>query len=112
MLEPLNDRLIVTVIEDPEVTDGGVVLPEQAKEKPQRGTVVALGPEAAVQVGAPLSGRGSGYQTEEDPPPLTVGDTIVFSKYGGAEITVEAVEYMVLRVNDVLARIALAPATE
>jgi chaperonin GroES len=99
-LEPLNDRLIVVAIEDPEVTEAGIVLPEQAREKPQRGTVVALGPDAAVQVGA----------SDEDVPVLTVGDTIIYSKYGGAEITVEAIDYMVLRTSDILARVAIAEA--
>lgn len=106
MLEPLNDRIVVTAIEDPEVTEGGVVLPEQAKEKPQRGVVVALGPDAAVPVGNRTIEQGMGKGGIQSPP-LTVGDTIIFSKYGGAEITVEAVDYMVLRVNDVLARIEL-----
>lgn len=111
MLEPLNDRIVVTVIEDPEVTPAGVVLPEQAKEKPQRGTVIALGPDAAVPVGeAKRVGADDGGPpiALESAPPLTVGDTIIFSKYGGAEITVEAVDYIVLRVNDVLSRIALS----
>lgn len=99
VLEPLNDRLVVEAIDDPEVTEGGVVLPEQAKEKPQRGLVVALGPDAAVEVGA----------ADDDVPMLTVGDTIIFSKYGGAEITVEAKDFLVLRVNDVLARVSTAP---
>jgi chaperonin GroES len=111
MLEPLNDRLIVTVIEDAEVTPGGVVLPEQAKEKPQRGTVIALGPKAAVEVGRAerTAHTGGGPPIGlTAAPPLTVGDTVIFSKYGGAEVTVEAVDYIVLRVNDVLARVALA----
>lgn len=103
-LEPLNDRLVVEAIEDPETTEGGVVLPEQAKEKPQRGKVLALGPEAGVPVG-----KGT---DDWLPNPLMVGDTILYSKYGGAEITVEAKDYIVLRVNDVLARIEVAdPAT-
>jgi len=109
----LNDRLVVSVIEEPETTAAGLVLPENAKEKPQRGTVVALGPDAGVPVGhAKRVGVDDGGPPIglESPPPLAVGDTIVFSKYGGAEVTVEAEDYLVLRVNDVLARIGIASA--
>lgn len=109
-LEPLNDRIVVQAIEDPEVTDGGVVLPDQAKEKPQRGKVISLGPDASVPVGSAAIEKGtgvgpSGSQEVAAGTPLAAGDTIIFSKYGGAEITVEAEDYLVLRVNDVLARV-------
>lgn len=100
-LEPLSDRLVVLPIEEPELTAGGVVLPDQAKEKPQRGTIIALGPEAEVPVGQ-FDGDGT-------PAPLSVGDTIIFSKYGGTEFSFEGRDYMVLRVADILSRIP-APA--
>lgn len=112
-LEPLNDRLVVEAIEDPEVTEGGVVLPEQAKEKPQRGIVISLGPEASVPVGQAVRTThddGGPPIGLTEPEPLSVGDIIIFSKYGGAEINVEARDYLVLRVNDVLARLETATA--
>ena len=92
-LQPLGDRLIVEVLEEEEVLASGIVLPDTAKEKPQRGRVLAAGPGA-------LNDKG-------DRVPLDVaeGDTIIFSKYGGTEVKLGADEYLILRESDVLAKV-------
>ena len=92
-LKPLGDRLIVEVLEDEEVTDSGIVLPDTAKEKPQRGRVLAVGPGSRNEDG------------EYVPMDLAEGDEIVFSKYGGTEIKLAADEYLILRESDVLAKV-------
>jgi chaperonin GroES len=91
-LQPLGDRLIVEVLEDEETTQSGIVLPDTAKEKPQRGRVLAVGPGAR-------NDRG-----ELIPLEVGEGDEIVFSKYGGTEIKLGADEYLILRESDVLAK--------
>jgi chaperonin GroES len=98
-LQPLGDRLIVEVLEEEQTTTSGIVLPDTAKEKPQRGRVVAAGP-------------GNYNQDGDDriPLDLTAGDTIIFSKYGGTEIKVGGVEYLILRESDVLAKVVGKPA--
>jgi chaperonin GroES len=83
-LQPLGDRIIVEVLEEEQTTVSGIVLPDTAKEKPQRGRVIAAGP----------------------------GDTIIFSKYGGTEIKVEGTEYLILRESDVLAKVSGQPAAK
>jgi chaperonin GroES len=93
-LQPLGDRLIVEVLEDEDTTSSGIVLPDTAKEKPQRGRVLAAGPGAR-------NDRG-----ELIPLEVTPGDEIVFSKYGGTEIKIGADEYLILRESDVLAKVA------
>ena len=93
-LQPLGDRLIVEVLEDEETTVSGIVLPDTAKEKPQRGRVLAVGPGAR-------NDRG-----ELIPLEVAEGDEIVFSKYGGTEIKLGADEYLILRESDVLAKVA------
>jgi chaperonin GroES len=93
-LPPLGDRLIVEVLEDEETTSSGIVLPDTAKEKPQRGRVLAVGPGAR-------NDRG-----ELIPLEVAVSDEIVFSKYGGTEIKLGADEYLILRESDVLAKVA------
>ncbi len=97
-LKPLGDRLIVEVLEDEEVTDSGIVLPDTAKEKPQRGRVLAVGPG---------SRNEDGEFVAMD---LDEGDEIIFSKYGGTEVKLGADEYLILRESDVLAKVVLAPA--
>jgi chaperonin GroES len=92
-LQPLGDRLIVEVLDAEETTVGGIVLPDSAQEKPQRGRVLAVGPGT-------LNDKG-----ERVPLDVNEGDTVVFSKYGGAEIKVEADEYLILRESDVLAKV-------
>jgi chaperonin GroES len=96
-LKPLGDRLIVEVLEDEEVTDSGIVLPDTAKEKPQRGRVLAVGPGSRNEDG------------EYVPMDLADGDEIIFSKYGGTEVKLGADEYLILRESDVLAKVVLAP---
>ncbi len=92
-LKPLGDRLIVEVLEEEETTSSGIVLPDTAKEKPQRGSVLAVGPGARDE-----DGKHVPMDVEE-------GDEIVFSKYGGTEIKIGADEYLILRESDVLAKV-------
>ncbi len=92
-LKPLGDRLIVEVLEEEEQTLSGIVLPDTAKEKPQRGHVLAVGPGPRDE-----DGKHVPMDVEE-------GDEIVFSKYGGTEIKVGADEYLILRESDVLAKV-------
>jgi len=92
-LKPLGDRLIVEVLEEEEQTFSGIVLPDTAKEKPQRGRVLEVGPGSRDANGKFV------------PVDLDEGDEIVFSKYGGTEIKVEADEYLILRETDVLAKV-------
>lgn len=91
-LEPLADRLVVKPIEREEVTKGGIVLPDTAKEKPQEGEVLAVGP-----------GRMSddGKRIAMD---IKVGDIVIYAKYGGTEIKIEDEELMILRESDILAK--------
>jgi chaperonin GroES len=98
-LTPLGDRLIVEPLEEEQTTIGGIVLPDTAVEKPQRGTVIAAGP----------GGRNSetGERIAMD---VAAGDVIVFSKYGGTDIRIEGSDYWILRESDVLAKVAGAPA--
>ncbi len=92
-LQPLGDRLIVEVLEEEETTTSGIVLPDTAKEKPQRGRVLAVGP-------GPRDEDGE-YITMD----LGEGDEIVFSKYGGTEIRLGDSDYLILRESDVLAKV-------
>ena len=92
-LQPLGDRLIVEALEDEETTASGIVLPDTAKEKPQRGRVLAVGPGARNDKG------------EVVPMEVGEGDEIIFSKYGGTEIKLGADEVLVLRESDVLAKV-------
>jgi len=92
-LPPLGDRLIVEVLDEEETTVSGIVLPDTAKEKPQRGRVLAVGPGARDEDG------------EHIPLDLEEGDEIIFSKYGGTEIKLGADEVLILRESDVLAKV-------
>jgi chaperonin GroES len=94
-LTPLGDRLIVEVLDEEETTVSGIVLPDTAREKPQRGKVLAVG-----------SGRWEDGKLI--PLDVEVGDEIVFSKYGGTEVKHGADEYLILRESDVLAKVAKA----
>ena len=93
-LKPLGDRLIVEVLDEEELTVSGIVLPDTAKEKPQRGKVLAVGPGGRNQE------TGEYVQME-----VAEGDEVIFSKYGGTEIKVEADEVLILRESDVLAKV-------
>jgi chaperonin GroES len=90
-LKPLGDRLVVKPLEDDEVTPSGIVLPETAKEKPQKGEVLSVGPGAR---------NDDGKRIEMD---VSVGDTVLFAKYGGTEIKMDGDKLLILRESDVLA---------
>jgi chaperonin GroES len=92
-LQPLGDRLIVEVLEEEESTVSGIVLPDTAREKPQRGRVLAVGPGARDEHGKRL---------EMD---VAERDEIIFSKFGGSEIKLGADEVLILRESDVLAKV-------
>ena len=92
-LKPLGDRLIVEVLDEEEVLSSGIVLPDTAKEKPQRGRVLAVGPGPRDE---------DGKHVEMD---VEDGDEIIFSKYGGTEIKLGTEEYLILRESDVLAKV-------
>ena len=91
-LKPLGDRLIVKAIEEEETTASGIVLPDTAKEKPQRGEVVAVG-----------DGRYDEDGEKRIPLDVQEGDKVLYSKYGGTEIKVDGNEYLILRESDILA---------
>ena len=94
-LKPLGDRLIVSAIEEEETTSSGIVLPDTAKEKPQRGKVLAVG-----------EGRWDEDGEKRIPLDVSEGDEVLYSKYGGTEIQVEGDDLLVLRESDVLAKVA------
>jgi chaperonin GroES len=83
---PLHDRVIVKPAAAEEKTAGGIIIPDTAKEKPQRGIVVAAGP-----------GK------KDEPTTVKTGDNVLYSKYGGTEITLDGVEYLIMRETDILA---------
>jgi chaperonin GroES len=91
-LQPLADRLVVKPIEREEVTKGGIVLPDTAKEKPQEGKVLAVGPGR-------LSEDGKRIAMD-----VKVGDVVIYTKYGGTEIRVDDEEVVILRESDILAK--------
>ncbi len=91
-LQPLADRLVVKPIEREEVTKSGIVLPDTAKEKPQEGEVLAVGPGR-------LSDDGKRIAMD-----VKVGDIVIYAKYGGAEIKIEDEELVILRESDILAK--------
>jgi len=92
-LKPLDDRVVVRTLEAEETTAGGIVLPDAAKEKPQRGKVVATGPGRLLE---------SGDRCEVA---VAVGDEVLFGKYGGTDIEVDGEEVKILRESDILAKI-------
>lgn len=92
-LRPLDDRIVVQPLEAEAMTAGGILLPDTAKEKPQRGTVVAVGPGKLLEDGS----RGEMA--------VAVGDEVIYGKYSGSDITVGSEEYKILRESDVLAKV-------
>lgn len=92
-IRPLDDRVVVEPLEAEEMTAGGIVLPDNAKEKPQRGTVLAVGP------GKLLDNGSRGKLSVE------VGDEVIYGKYGGTEIEIEGEEVKILRETDILAKV-------
>jgi chaperonin GroES len=91
-LQPLADRLVVKPSQKEEVTKGGIYLPDTAKEKPQEGEIVAVGPGRMTDDGKRI------------PMDLKVGDKVIYSKYGGSEIKIDDVEMIILRESDILAK--------
>lgn len=91
-LEPLGDRVVVRPVPKEEVTKGGIVLPDTAKEKPQEGEVIAVGPGRMTDEGKRL------------PMDIKVGDTVIYAKYGGTEIKDGDEELIILRESDILAK--------
>ncbi len=90
-LKPLGDRVVVKPIEQDEVTSGGIMLPDTAKEKPQKGKILAVGPG---------SRNDAGERVELD---VKVGDTVLYAKYAGTEIKLDGEKVLVLRESDILA---------
>jgi len=91
-MKPLDDRVVIEVLDAEEKSAGGIVLPDMAREKPQRGRVTAVG------IGRLLK---NGTRAR---PNLRIGDEVIFGKYAGTEVTVDEVEYKILRENEILAR--------
>ncbi len=89
-LQPLHDRIVVEPAAKEETTAGGIILPDSAKEKPLRGTVLAIGPGKTLDSGqvAPIG--------------VSVGDVVLYGKYSGTEVTVSGTDYFILRAEDVL----------
>jgi chaperonin GroES len=93
-LKPLGDRLIVRAVEEEETTASGLVLPDTAKEKPQKGEVLAVG-----------EGNRNENTGERVPLDVSEGDVVLYSKYGGTEVKVDGEDLLVLRESDVLAKV-------
>lgn len=91
-LVPLADRVVVRPLEKEEVTKSGLVLPDTAKEKPQEGEIIAVGPGRVADDGKRIAME------------LKKGDRVIFSKYAGTEVKLDEVEYLILRESDVLAK--------
>jgi chaperonin GroES len=91
-LQPLADRLVVKPTQKEEMTKGGIYLPDTAKEKPQEGEVVAVGPGRMTEDGKRITMD------------IKVGDKVIYSKYGGSEIKIDDVEMIILRESDILAK--------
>jgi chaperonin GroES len=92
-IRPLDDRVVVEPIEAEEKTAGGIVLPDSAKEKPQRGTVLAVGPGRLLD---------SGQRGELS---VAVGDQVIYGKYGGTDIEINGEDVKILRESDILAKV-------
>ncbi len=91
MLKPLGDRIVIKVIEDTEQTSGGIFIPDSAKEKPQKGEVVAVG-------AGKINDKG-----EREPMDVKTGDIVLYAKYAGTDIKMDGTEYKILSVKDALA---------
>jgi chaperonin GroES len=91
VLRPLADRVVVKPIQAEEKTKGGIVLPDTAKDKPQEGEVIAVGPGRVLDNGTKLA------------PEVKVGDRVIYSKYSGSEVKIEGEEYLIVRESDILA---------
>ena len=92
-IKPLDARIVLKVLDAEETTAGGIVLPDAAREKPQRGTVTAVGPGRLLDSGKRIA------------PPVTKGEIVLFGKYAGSDITVNGEEYKIVQESDILAKI-------
>ena len=90
-IKPLMDRIVIKVVEDTEQTSGGIFIPDSAKEKPQKGEVIAVGE-------GKMNDKG-----EREPMDVKVGDVILYAKYAGTDIKMDGVEYKILSIKDALA---------
>ena len=91
MIKPLADRVVIKVIDDVQQTSGGIFIPDSAKEKPQKGEVVAVGEGKTNDKG------------EKEPMEVCVGDVVLFAKYSGTDVKVDDVEYKIVSIKDCLA---------
>jgi len=92
-IRPLDDRVVIEPMAAEETTAGGIVLPDAAQEKPQRGTVIAVGPGKLLESG------------ERGELSVTVGDEVIYGKYGGTEIEIDGSDVKILREADILAKV-------
>ena len=90
-IKPLADRIVIKVIDDVEKTSGGIFIPDSAKEKPQKGEVIAVG-------AGKINDKG-----ERDEMDVKVGEVVLFAKYSGTDVKIDEVEYKILSIKDVLA---------
>ena len=90
-IRPLGDKIVIKVIEDAEQTSGGIFIPDSAKEKPQKGEVVAVGEGKTNDKG------------EKEPMEVKVGDIVLYAKYAGTDVKMDGVEYKILSIKDALA---------
>jgi len=90
-LKPLEDRVVIKPAPADEKVQGGIIIPDTAKEKPQKGEVIAIGPGKVSDTGEKISVT------------VKVGDTVLYGKYSGTEVTVEGEEYLIVRESDILA---------
>ena len=93
-IQPLADRVVVQALEETEQMRGGLYIPDTAKEKPMQGTIVAVGPGKLAE------------ENERITPDVEVGQTVLYGKYSGTEVSVDGVEYLILRESDILAIIS------
>jgi chaperonin GroES len=91
VLKPLADRVVLKPVQAEEKTKGGIVLPDTAKDKPQEGEVIAVGPGRILENGTKLE------------PEVKVGDRVIYSKYSGTEVKIDGEEYLIVRESDILA---------
>ena len=91
MIKPLGERIVIKVVEETEQTSGGIFIPDSAKEKPQKGEVVAVGEGKTNDKG------------EKEPMEVKVGDIILYAKYAGTDVKMDGVEYKILSIKDALA---------
>ena len=90
-IKPLSDRVVIKPSEPDEKVQGGIIIPDTAKEKPQKGEIVAVGPGKASESGDII------------PMSVKVGDSVLYGKYSGTEVTIDKIDYLIVRESDILA---------